>query len=116
MFRVAWVALLWGSFWLGWWLDAYCCVNSVVYASYLPQFSVLGACCDVWVDCEYSGLWFGIVVGCADLFWVVILSLILSCYCAICGCLILGLVVVLLNLFGFGYCGTGCGWLVAGGD
>lgn len=49
-------------------------------------------------------------------FWVVILSLILSCYCAICGCLILGLVVVLLNLFGFGYCGTGCGWLVAGGD
>lgn len=84
--------------------------------SYLPQFSVLGACCDVWVDCEYSGLWFGIVVGCADLF--------LGCYFEFDFVMLLrylwvfdfGLVVVLLNLFGFGYCGAGCGWLVAGGD
>lgn len=42
--------------------DVYYCVNSVVYAPYLPQFSILVVLVTfVCVDCWYSGLLFGLL-------------------------------------------------------
>lgn len=48
-----------------------------------------------------------LLVVCADLFWGCYSGLILSCYCAICGCLLLGFGCCVIDLLGFGYCGVG---------